>query len=188
MPQRTTMRTYPAYQPVAYNWSGFYVGINGGYSSGHLSSPVANWSDRGGLIGGTIGYNWQLSNVVFGLEGDLDWANISGSTGLISNKLNKLGTARARIGYAFNSWLPYATGGMAYGCNTATVTGLGSDSHCHTGWAIGGGLEKGFTSSLSAKFEVLYADLSKKDYTIGGATASGGLKATTYRVGLNYRF
>src|SRR3954466_13943501 len=67
----------PAYVPVGYNWTGFYVGINGGYGWGRSrwSSFGASADPAGGMIGGTVGYNWQAmgSPWVFGLEGDADW-------------------------------------------------------------------------------------------------------------------
>jgi outer membrane immunogenic protein len=73
--------------PLPYNWTGVYVGIQGGAGWGHAEDTDATPFDsgrfavRGGLIGGTLGYNWQLSNVVLGLEGDDAAAWIKGSTG-----------------------------------------------------------------------------------------------------------
>src|SRR5215216_2164575 len=87
LPRRTAARpaAAPIPVPVAYNWSGFYAGINGGWGFGHSS-----WVDRlgstgdfdvdGGLLGGTLGFNWQNGPTVFGLETDLAWTDISGST------------------------------------------------------------------------------------------------------------
>src|ERR1041385_4755914 len=95
----------PAYITPAYNWTGFYVGINGGGGWGHSdwSAPLATGSFNlsGGLVGGTVGYNWQTGPVVFGLEGDIDWANIRGSStcgaGLSCETKNTwLATARGR--------------------------------------------------------------------------------------------
>ena len=72
-----------AVRPVIayYNWTGFYVGINGGYGFG-----TSNWSalavspkPKGGLAGATLGYNYQVGSWVWGLEGDIDWADVSGS-------------------------------------------------------------------------------------------------------------
>ena len=69
--------------PVAYNWTGLYLGINGGYAWGSSRwSGYANNADPSGvMVGGTIGYNWQAlgSPWVFGLEGDIDWTNIKGT-------------------------------------------------------------------------------------------------------------
>ena len=69
--------------PVAYNWTGLYLGIDGGYAWGSSRwSGYANNADPSGvMVGGTIGYNWQAlgSPWVFGLEGDIDWTNIKGT-------------------------------------------------------------------------------------------------------------
>src|SRR5437764_4090932 len=81
----------PAKAPVmapepAWNWTGFYIGVNGGYgwaNSTHtdvFGVTTGSFKQNGGLIGGTIGYNWQTSPAVLGLEGDLDWASINGSS------------------------------------------------------------------------------------------------------------
>jgi outer membrane immunogenic protein len=75
----------------------------------------------GGLVGGTVGFNYQLGSIVLGLEGDIDWSGISGSGSCVAGTLSCqttndwLGTARGRIGYAFNQVLPYVTGGAAFG-------------------------------------------------------------------------
>ena len=103
----------PAMAP-AYNWSGFYLGINGGGGWGH-----SNWdtsSDRiglsGGLVGGTAGYTWQVGSAVLGLEGDIDWANLKGTNSSTlcpagcSTSDTWLSTVRGRAGYAFGGVLP----------------------------------------------------------------------------------
>jgi len=69
------------YQPPApipaFNWTGFYIGINGGYGWGRFNAvnQIGNnlsFDTRGGLIGGTVGFNYQWRGLVVGLEGDLD--------------------------------------------------------------------------------------------------------------------
>ena len=77
----------PPVYPI-FSWTGIYVGVNGGGAFGQ-----SNWSDpffgttgdfdvSGGLFGGTIGGNYQFIGTPFvvGIEGDADWANISGTT------------------------------------------------------------------------------------------------------------
>jgi outer membrane immunogenic protein len=66
-----------------YNWTGLYIGINGGagWGASHFDFPrlgttTGDFSTSGGFVGGTIGVNWQTSNLVFGVEGDGDWALI----------------------------------------------------------------------------------------------------------------
>ena len=124
--------------PVAsqvYNWTGLYVGVNGGYGTG-TQDPLTLVSGRfdrasfdisGGMFGGTMGAQIQQGYVVLGLEGDLDWANIKGNgianpaiAGIgqgitldIASKVSAIGTARARVGVAMNNTLFYVTGGAA---------------------------------------------------------------------------
>jgi outer membrane immunogenic protein len=95
----------PAYvvQPL-YNWTGFYVGINGGggFGSSNFSSPFGtSFNTSGGLVGGTLGYNWQMNQFVFGLEGDIDWSNIRGSSACggtsCSTRNDWLATLRGRL-------------------------------------------------------------------------------------------
>ena len=116
---------YPASAPVyapLFSWTGFYIGINGGGGFGS-----SNWdltgsrTVSGGLVGGTVGYNYQFGQAVAGIEGDVDWSGINGST---SNNVCPFGcktsnswlaTVRGRLGYAADSFMPYVTGGAAFG-------------------------------------------------------------------------
>ena len=106
----------PAYVPPAYNWTGFYLGLNvgGGLTSG------GGFGDASGIIGGgQIGYNWQSvgSPFVIGLEADIQGADLSNSaTALgvtVDGRLNAFGTVRGRLGYAWDRFMIYATGGWA---------------------------------------------------------------------------
>ena len=72
------------------------------------------------MVGGTAGYNLQFGSAVFGLEGDFDWSDIKGSTTAncatnCETTNTWFGTARGRIGYAFDRFLPYFTAGAAFG-------------------------------------------------------------------------
>ena len=71
----------PAEVAQAYNWTGFYLGANGGGGWGHSSwnANATGINLSGGQAGGTIGYNRQLGNVVFGVEGDVDWSGLKGT-------------------------------------------------------------------------------------------------------------
>lgn len=119
---------------------------------------------NGALVGGTLGYNMQFGSVVFGIETDLDWSNLKGSTTTncplgCETKNSWLGTARGRIGYAFDRFLPYFTGGAAFGNIQAMATGLTAATETRVGWALGGGIEYAFLSNWSAKVEYIYVDL-----------------------------
>ena len=125
----------PVFVPP-YSWTGFYVGINGGGGFG-----TSNWDSTGsrnisgGLVGGTVGYNYQFGHAVVGVEGDMNWADINGSTtnacpAGCKTSDSWLATVRGRLGYAADRFMPYVTGGAAFGDIRASTPGL-PDGHCH---------------------------------------------------------
>jgi outer membrane immunogenic protein len=186
--------------PVAYNWTGFYVGINGGGAWGRSSfdgalGTLGNFDTSGALAGGTVGYNWQYGQAVFGLEGDIDWTNIRGSAGCFGGlaacqaQNDWLGTARGRLGYAFDRFLPYVTGGLAVGDLKANVPGIGSASDTKAGWTAGGGLEVALGRNWTAKAEYLHVDLGNLNCATCTGTASNvGFTTEIVRGGLNFKF
>ena len=121
----------PAPTP-AYDWSGFYAGVNGGGGWGHSwwNTNATGLPLSGGQAGGTAGYNWQLNNVVLGVEGDIDWSGLSGSAttpgcpGGCSTSESWLSTVRGRVGYSFGRVMPYVTGGLAVGDIRAATPGF----------------------------------------------------------------
>ncbi|HEY1153107.1 MAG TPA: outer membrane protein [Pseudolabrys sp.] len=178
------------YVAPMYNWTGFYLGINGGGAFGGRSGYGGNAT--GGLVGGTLGYNWQAGQAVFGLETDLDWANIKGSgtdvLGLaVETKNNYLGTVRGRVGYAWDRVMLYATGGLAYG-NVKSSSVFGDASSTRAGWTLGGGLEFAVAGPWTAKVEYLYVDLGNAPTAPGALTGGGRFSTNIVRAGLNYRF
>lgn len=202
-------RRLPTKAPVmaepAWNWTGFYVGANGGFGwarSEHssLGASTGLFNQSGGMIGGTVGYNWQTGPAVFGLEADLDWARINGTsggcfTGSCFTNMQAFGTARGRLGYAFNNWMPFITGGLAYADIKAGQDGIAGTStdQWRAGWTIGGGVEAMFAPNWSAKVEYLYADFGNgaaTSYTpIGGALVGASERnVNVVRGGINYHF
>jgi outer membrane immunogenic protein len=185
----------PAYVAPAYDWTGFYAGVNGGYGWGrsNFSAPFAtgNFDISGGLVGGTLGYNYQVNQFVFGIEGDGDASWIDGSTacGSLTCKTSNhwLGTVRGRLGYAFDRFMPYVTGGAAFGDVKTAVTGFGSSSDTKGGWTVGGGLEYAINGPWSAKVEYLHVDLGRGG-TVPGTGADANFQTDIVRAGLNYRF
>ncbi|HKS86834.1 MAG TPA: outer membrane protein [Pseudolabrys sp.] len=185
----------PAYiPPPVYNWTGFYVGINGGGAWGRsdFSDPLASghFKTSGGLVGGTVGYNWQVNQVVFGLEGDVDWSDIRGSTicgGVTSCNVrnNWLGTARGRLGYVFDRIMPYVTGGLAVGDIKTSIAGVGDARDTKAGWTAGGGIEAAIAGPWTAKVEYLHVDLGRGSAILG---SDAKFNADIVRAGLNYRF
>ena len=190
----------PAYVEPIYNWSGFYVGINGGGAFGNLdvsnSLGSANNDVSGGLAGGTIGYNWQVNRFVYGLEGDMDWSGLKGSAtnapcpASCETSNPWLATARGRIGYAFNRVLPYATGGGAFGDVKIARTGFAGETDTRAGWTAGAGVEVGINGPWSAKVEYLYTDLGTTNCSAAncGRSTDADLTANIVRGGINYRF
>jgi outer membrane immunogenic protein len=185
---------------VTYNWTGAYVGINGGGGFGHSTwsgtTGTSGFNTTGGVVGGTIGYNYQMGQAVFGLEGDLDWSNIRGSTSTApcttscETRNSWLGTARGRIGYAFDRFMPFVTGGAAFGDVKKSPAGFAGDSDAKVGWTLGGGLEAALTGPWTAKVEYLYVDLGKTNCPVGSCAVSTDVNFHTnlVRAGLNYRF
>lgn len=196
MPRRVVTKAPPVvYEPV-YNWSGLYIGINGGGGWGDTneSGPFSVGSGHnisGGLIGGTIGYNWQFNQLVFGVEGDIDWARIRGTgfcgAGAFTCTTDGrwIGTARARLGYAMGRFMPYVTAGAAAVGVRNTIAGIGSATDTKGGWTAGVGLEAALVGNWTGKIEYLYVDAGR------GASVAGSeadFRANLVRVGLNYRF
>jgi outer membrane immunogenic protein len=167
-----------------YNWSGFYLGINGGGGWGDSDSS----GKFGGLVGGTVGYNYQVSQAVFGLEGDIDWSDLSRNRNCAAfsceTRNNWLSTVRGRLGYAFDRFMPYVTGGVAFGDIKTSVAGIGDSSATKTGWTVGGGLEAAIAGPWTAKVEYLYVDLGSGNSPVG---SSENFKTNIVRAGINYR-
>jgi outer membrane immunogenic protein len=186
----------PVYMP-AYNWSGFYLGVNGGGGFGRSNWTTTNNFDvSGGLIGGTAGYNWQTGQVVFGLEGDVDWSGIRGRTNGVVCPLGCqtentwLATVRGRLGYSFDRFMPYVTGGVAFGDIKATIPAFAGATRTETGWTVGAGIEFAIYMNWTAKAEYLYVDLGKFSCGIacGAVTNDVTFHSNIARAGVNYRF
>lgn len=185
------------YTPVAaYNWTGFYAGVSGGWGWGKTTASNGNDTKlNGGVLGAQAGYNWAFANnFVAGIEADINWSGQKGSMqtlapDTIDMKLNWYGTVRGRLGYAYNNVLPYVTGGFAYGNATRTTTAgsANQDSQSHTGYTLGAGVEWAFAQNWTAKLEYQYVKLNAKTYNVTGAP-SVGLTDNIVKVGLNYKF
>ena len=184
------------YAVPLFTWTGFYLGINGGGAFGSSTWDTAgSINTSGGLVGGTVGYNYQISHFVFGAEADIDWASISGTTTTAACPAgcktgdSWLSTVRGRVGYAADRFLPFVTGGAALGNINATTAGL-TTSAANAGWTIGAGLEFAFSPSWSAKAEYLYVNLGKFNCGLncGAPTDNVSFSANIVRGGINYRF
>ncbi len=185
------LQAMAAVAPVS-TWSGFYIGGMGGY--GWYNS---DGSLKGGIAGGTAGYNWQTGSLVLGAETDAAWSNVGASDSFLSARvtMQALGTARARIGMTFDQILIYGTGGYAWINNKVSASNgivSVSETHLHSGWTAGGGIEVMLAPKWSMKGEYLYRTLANRDYFVGTAldpaTSLGNLKLHTVQFGVNYHF
>jgi outer membrane immunogenic protein len=237
----------PPQQWVApvFTWTGFYVGVNAGVAfadsnndsifvpPGTFGPGTGNFfvtgvggnNDATFTGGGQIGYNYQAGGWVFGVEADLQWADMNNGNNNLGFNVVGLpagftfattnagiewwGTARGRIGYAWDRALLYATGGFAFGGgggnnNFCGGFSCGGGDDTRTGWTVGGGLEYAFTNNWTVKIEGLYVNLD------GGGSNNGllgfvngapvflppgfvtnAVDEQTFgvvRVGLNYKF
>ncbi|MDO9412294.1 MAG: porin family protein [Pseudolabrys sp.] len=191
----------PVYSVPGYSWTGFYAGINGGYGFGKSDwsgiGGTGSTSPKGALAGVTLGYNLQTGSWVWGLEGDFDYSWVKGSTAAgtgvcgggagCETRNEWLGTARARLGYAgWDRWLPFITGGAAYG-KVKMTPNLGSvESKNKFGWTAGAGIEYALMTNWTVKAEYLYVDLGNAECSNCGTNVT--FKENLVRAGLNYRF
>ena len=185
----------PAMMVAMYDWSGFYIGANGGWGSSRKCWDVNSivqgvtfpafaegcHDATGGTAGGQVGYRWQASAWVFGLEAQGNWADFRGSNAstffgpAVTNrsKIDAFGLFTGQIGYAMNNVLLYVKGGAAvtsdkyYGL--ATATGIAFDTAKETRWGgvVGVGLEYGFAPNWSAAIEYdhLFMDTKSNTFT-----------------------
>jgi outer membrane immunogenic protein len=174
-------RTVPA-APVT-TWTGSYLGVAGGgvWGSAVVHSDVTGLDQtprfdvKGGLVGYTSGFNLQNGAYVYGYESDTSYTWKSGNAfefppnGAFQNEIRErwLSTFRGRVGYSYDNWLLYATGGAALAIvqnDQAGPPGLISEKHAHWGWTAGAGVEMRLTKELTAKVEYLYVGLQDKSY------------------------
>jgi outer membrane immunogenic protein len=204
---------FPAVSPV--NWSGIYVGVNGGYAFGNSNWSNAgvstgNFNTQGALVGGTLGINYTtgLSGFLVGLEGDFDWSWLSGASSTAAcvgigaaagmacaTKANWLSTGRLRVGYVLNRVLLFGTGGAAISDTQVGLTPgtLQSVAGPQLGWTAGGGIEYAITDDWTAKAEYLYVNFGTTScpaMTNCGALISASISRAenVVRGGINYKF
>jgi outer membrane immunogenic protein len=195
-PQQQPYVKAPMYNP-AFSWTGFYLGLNGGGGWGSSTwDRAGDLNLSGGVIGGTAGFNWQMNQFVLGVEGDVDWSGVSGTTSALcppgcATRNDWLGTVRGRLGYSFDRFLPYVTGGLAAGDIKATTPGFAGASQTDLGWAIGAGVEAAIVGNWSAKAEYLHVDLGSFNCGLScGLVAPDNVSfsANLLRGGVNYKF
>ncbi len=199
LPETTFAPSPIAQAPNMFDWSGFYAGLNAGYAFGDLNVTPLPQADLDGWIGGIqAGYNYQWDSIVFGIEGDVQFGGMDSSTTYatrppltVSSDLEWLSTIRGRVGVAFDSLMPYVTGGVAFGYNDVEISAGGvsiSDDNWHTGWTVGGGIEFAISENLTMKGEYLWVDLGDENYFPNLGGIEGDADLSIVRFGLNYMF
>lgn len=163
-----------------YDWSGSYFGIKLGY--GDTDSLITNHNagttqhfGLDGFIGGIMsGYNFQMDNLVFGLDSDTSFTTIKNTVTTAAcvttcrNEIDFLSTTRFRVGYAMDRILPYMTAGLASALVDSSASGLSGKRELHFGWTVGAGLEWAFMDGWHARIEGLYVDFGRKSHNFGG--------------------
>lgn len=203
----------PAPVAAVYNWTGFYIGAQVGYAWGDNSTRefvtatgaptgfVQGFNADGVVGGGHVGYNWQFGQFVFGLEGDIEAADINGGYRLgnlngTDFRIDAQASIRGRLGVAFNNSLLYVTGGAAWADMDHTYVLANAlfetVSTTRTGWTVGAGWEYGFTPNWSARVEYRYTDFG--NFRNASTVAFPGFSYEhdpvfhTVRAGVSYRF
>jgi len=187
----------PAMIAAVYDWSGFYIGANGGWGSsrkcwdnvtatGVFVASEGCHDATGGVAGGQIGYRWQAGPWVFGLEAQGNWADFNGSNVSLLNapaanrtKIDAFGLFTGQVGYAANNVLFYGKGGAAVTDNRyeGVFAGVVIDRAEETRWGgtVGAGVEYAFAPNWSAKVEYNYMDFGTKDYLFNTVPATAVL-------------
>ena len=207
----------PAPVVAIYDWTGFYIGANGGWGQARncwdFVTPTGTVRDgchdaSGGVVGGQIGYRWQTGSWVWGVEGQGDWANLSASRvsllrPLVSEraKVDGLGLITGQVGYAWNAALLYVKGGAAVTGNrfdvVSTMTGVNLASVSSTRWggAVGVGFEYGFTPnwSVGVEYDHLFMGHNNNSFSVANPVVAGALNRISEDVDMvtvrfNYRF
>ena len=210
----STPSTADGYAPVvsrdccSLTWTGFYVGVNGGFAWSRndevMSVPTVfrGLAPEGGFGGGQIGYNWQSGAFLLGIEADIQGADIRDGaviTGVpFKSDLDWFGTVRGRLGYVAGRTLFYGTGGFAYGgIDNEFLFAPGvhfKSSGTATGYVIGAGIEHKFGPTWSVKAEYQYLNFGTNEPFFQTIPArSLGVRSEddafhTVRIGLNYQF
>jgi outer membrane immunogenic protein len=193
--------------PEAYDWTGFYLGLNAGAAWNNSDvdiddgvNPPFSLDDDGAVFTGGVeaGYNWQMDSFVMGVEADFNYLGFHEDQAFavpvasIDLKENWFGTVRGRLGFAADNLLFYGTGGLAYGNAKAEVcfgAVCDSESNVNWGWTVGGGMQYAFDQSWILGAEYLYVDLGSPEVSCGAACNGDADAAfSVVRAKLDFKF
>jgi outer membrane immunogenic protein len=197
----------PMMAPI-FTWTGFYVGVQGGYAwgtskwlqtAGATRLGTATLKPKGALGGAHAGYNWQSGALVYGVEVDLEGAGVKDDDLFVRVSNSLRGSARLRLGFAADRALLYVTGGAAVAQWKRRALGATRVSATDTeiGWTVGLGMEYALSQNWSARVEYRYADFGKSslalpaNFFVANNPASVlkvSAKDSSIRVGVSYRF
>jgi len=140
-----------------------------------------------------VGFGSEADTEATGLCGDDDWDDDNYDRWHGDNDSNWQGSVRARLGYAFDNFLPYIQGGVAFLDRDVSIHFEGTDTRVEdgdtfTGWTVGAGFEYGFTPNLTARVEYRYTDFGDSDFDFDGADVNADLTTNAVRVGVAYKF
>jgi high affinity Mn2+ porin len=194
-----------------YNWTGAYVGGHIAYSQGQTRDtlfdpdPTGSGNSFGSLYGGVqVGYNYLLpSRILLGVEADISFpyfleggdvvSTRASAHGAVSETVDFSSTVRGRLGYVFDRWLVYATGGFAwsqgrFGESPGTDGDEDVRHRIRTGWSLGAGTEVAIAPEWSAKVEYLYDHLGSASVSFpSGTRFASAMDEHSLRLGLNYQ-
>lgn len=175
----------PIVQPAPLQlWTGPYAGVFLGYNWGDFDAVDDADDIAGGIYGG---YNWQVDDFVFGIEGDIGYSAQDTTVGAIEAEKGAFGSLRARAGVAFNPFLLYATGGVAV-ADIEYNDGLGSDSNTQVGYTVGAGVEGFVTDNVTARLEYRYTDYGSETITLPVGSFSSSYDEHSVRAGIGIKF
>jgi outer membrane immunogenic protein len=204
--------------PALYNWTGFYIGANGGWGETHncwdfvtvLGTSISDGcrTRSGGLAGGQLGYRWQVNQWVFGVEGQGDWADLSNTRVSLVDpafstrvRTDGIGLLTGQVGYAWNQALLYVKGGGAVTGNRFDIlssfngNSLAATETTRWGGAVGVGFEYGFSPgwSVGVEYDHLFMGHNNNTFSVVNPIVAGALNRIDEDVDMvtarfNYRF
>lgn len=180
----------------AYDWSGFYAGVFGSYTSGTADGEVIgggsdSFAIDGLQLGGLAGYNMELNRLVFGVEADAGLRAVDGvgfGGGIDDFDVTPMAHLRGRIGLPLDRLLPFIAAGLTLGDGRARSPGNGTPSNPHLGWNIGAGLDLAVSERLVLRAEYIYDRLSTETYSFAPGDIDFGWDSSTLRGALVWKF
>lgn len=188
------------------SWQGFYIGgqVGGAWSRANFQYQNANFfntlgsellgndfefNTRSFIGGGYAGFNYQMATPwLIGLEGSFSGTNLNNThpsplfqTDRYTNNLNELGTLKGRVGYSFDRWLPYFSGGWAIANTSLTLKSPAVEiaqatrSSWNNGWIVGVGMDYRATSKVSVGVSYDYSEININNESVNCTGCGSGV-------------